>query len=101
MAIIPAPEEIVLPAKPLSSIPYFPNFVSYRKEQFEVRPPRFGDAAAVSSLAGESVDLVFALRMPSEPLEPAAPGTDPDDDDLAVVREWAGLELGVTKIAIR
>ncbi|EKD04295.1 hypothetical protein A1Q2_01326 [Trichosporon asahii var. asahii CBS 8904] len=98
VSIIPAPEEIVLPAKPLSSIPYFPNFVSYRKEQFEVRPPRFADPESVRSLAGESVDVVFAIRMPSERIE-CPPGVD--EEDLEVVREWGGLELGVTKVEIR
>ena len=36
--------------------------------------------------------------MPSEPIE-CPPGVD--EEDLEVVREWGGLELGVTKVEIR
>lgn len=63
-----------------------------------MRPPRFADPESVRSLAGESVDVVFAIRMPSERIE-CPPGVD--EEDLEVVREWGGLELGVTKVEIR
>lgn len=63
-----------------------------------MRPPRFSDPESVRTLAGEQVDVVFAIRMPSEPIE-AGPGVD--EEDLEVVREWSGLELGVTQVTIR
>lgn len=100
VSLIPAPEEDVLPPKPISRIPYFPNFVSYRKEQFEVRPPRFEDVDALGGLVGESVDVVFAVRMPAAPVEAPPPSAVDDDDDFEIVREWAGLELGVTTVYV-
>lgn len=83
------------PVKPLSPIPYFPNYVSYLKTAHDPKPPRFApdDPDAFNCIIGEPLDVVVAVRMPRPPTQRDGP-INPDDDD-AVMDEWGGLELGV------
>ncbi|CAK9783394.1 hypothetical protein CC85DRAFT_299163 [Cutaneotrichosporon oleaginosum] len=93
LALIPVPVTVTEPAKPISPIPYFPNYVSYLKTAHDPKPPRFSpeDDSAFDSIIGEPLDVVVAVRMPRPPRTRVL---DPDDDD-AVMEEWGGLELGV------
>jgi hypothetical protein len=93
LALIPVPVTVTEPAKPISPIPYFPNYVSYLKTAHDPTPSRFApdDNHAFDSIVGEPLDVVVAVRMP----RPARTRIlDPEDDD-AIMDEWGGLELGV------
>lgn len=97
---MPQPLLINEPPKPWSPIPYFPNYVSYLRSAHDPHPPRFDaeDPHAFDSLAGDEVQVIVALRMPTRPLPPAG---NPADDDDAVMREWHGLELGITNLQVQ
>lgn len=93
LALIPVPVTVTEPAKPISPLPYFPNYVSYLKTAHDPKPPRFppDDDNAFDCIIGEPLDVVVAVRMPRPPRTRVL---DPDDDD-AVMDEWGALELGV------
>ncbi|GMK56629.1 hypothetical protein CspeluHIS016_0304690 [Cutaneotrichosporon spelunceum] len=93
LALIPVPIVVTEPAKPISPLPYFPNYVSYLKTAHDPKPPRFAldDDHAFDSIIGEPLEVVVAVRMPRPPRTRVL---DPDDED-AVMDEWGGLELGI------
>lgn len=95
LALIPVPQLVSEPAKPISPIPYFPNYVSYLKTAHDPEPPRFApeDPNAYDCIIGEPLDVVVAVRMPRPPVARETP-LNPDDDDV-VMDEWGGLELGI------
>ncbi|BEI90315.1 uncharacterized protein CcaverHIS019_0303850 [Cutaneotrichosporon cavernicola] len=93
LALIPVPVTVTEPVKPISHLPYFPNYVSYLKTAHDPKPPRFApdDDHAFDSIIGEPLEVVVAIRMPRPPRTRVL---DPDDDG-AIMDEWAGLELGI------
>ncbi|WRT65510.1 uncharacterized protein IL334_002454 [Kwoniella shivajii] len=108
LAIIPpTTKEDTTPPVPFSSLPYFPNHLAYRPESLIPVASKFtniSDPSILNELVGEQVEVVTVIRMPMPPefnTQRRNVHEGDDDDSEDVIREWAGVELGITSIGVK
>lgn len=99
LALIP-PRPLNQPVEPIevSPLPFFPNHLAYRPESLVPPPPKFtaADPDSLDGLVDETLDVVAIVRMPGEEW----PSDKPVDENEEVVKEWAGIELGIVTLHI-
>ncbi|WWC68826.1 uncharacterized protein I206_102761 [Kwoniella pini CBS 10737] len=92
---------------PISNIPFFPNHLAYRPESLMPTPDKFSnsssDPSILNELINDHIDIITIIQMPIPPNQKPKPrpiGIDDEDDTEGVVREWGGIELGITHLGI-
>ncbi|KAK6907148.1 hypothetical protein I203_101138 [Kwoniella mangroviensis CBS 8507] len=108
LAIIPPKStEPTLQPIPFSSLPFFPNHLAYRPESLTPPPSKFLDCSSdpkiLNELVNDRIEIVTIIKMPS-----ATPTSDPpprrpdedEDDPESIIREWNGIELGITSATV-
>ncbi|WWC60103.1 uncharacterized protein I303_102667 [Kwoniella dejecticola CBS 10117] len=110
LAIIPPKPKIPsIEPIPISSIPFFPNHLAYRPESLIPPPSKFvnstNDPSVLNELINEHLEVITIIKMPIPPEQrpkskPQPPGLNDEDDTEGVVREWGGIELGITHLGV-
>ncbi|WWC99111.1 hypothetical protein V866_006006 [Kwoniella sp. B9012] len=107
LAIIPPkPTEPTLQPIPFSSLPFFPNHLAYRPESLVPPPSKFLDCSSdpkiLNELVNDRIEIVTIIKMPSPASEYESPPnrTYDEDDPESIIREWNGIELGITSATV-
>ncbi|WVW79936.1 hypothetical protein I302_101907 [Kwoniella bestiolae CBS 10118] len=111
LAIIPPkPAQPTVPPIPFSSLPFFPNHLAYRPESLVPPPSKFVDCSSdpkvLNELINERIEIVTIIKMPIPPDQQPKPRpaggveVDDEDDPESIVREWNGIELGITHASV-